>query len=313
MRFFSKTLDKLKGALRKTAQVLNTDVRTLFVPGRQINEEFLDELEEKFLLADMGVNNVTRIIDAIRRRWRLGKIRNAPEAQSIVREQLLTGWPDQDRELKFAPSGPTVILVAGINGAGKTTSIAKLAWILKDRMNKKVMLCASDTFRAAAVDQLAIWARRLGVEIIKHQMGADPAAVAYDACEAARSRQVDVLIVDTAGRLHTQEHLMRELTKIRDVVAKRIEGAPHEVLLVLDATTGQNAIVQAEMFSRAIGITGIILAKLDGTARGGVVLAIRDQLNIPVKFIGLGETPQDIETFDPQRFVAALFGDVEEG
>ena len=166
-------------------------------------------------------------------------------------------------------------------------------------MNKKVMVCASDTFRAAAVDQLTIWAERIGVEIVKHKQGADPAAVAYDACEAAKARGIDVLIVDTAGRLHTQEHLMRELTKIRDVVAKRIDGAPHEVLLVLDATTGQNAILQAKNFGKAINVTGIFLAKLDGTAKGGVVLAIKDQLNIPVKFIGLGETPQDIETFDP--------------
>src|SRR5438477_3707672 len=169
------------------------------------------------------------------------------------------------------------------------------------------MLCASDTFRAAAVEQLTIWAERNGVEIVKHKMGADPAAVAYDACEAAKSRGIDVLIVDTAGRLHTQDHLMRELTKIRDVVAKRIDGAPHEVLLVLDATTGQNAILQAQNFGKAINVTGIVLAKLDGSAKGGVVIAIRDQLNIPVKFIGLGETPQDIETFDPQRFVEALF------
>jgi fused signal recognition particle receptor len=171
------------------------------------------------------------------------------------------------------------------------------------------MVCASDTFRAAAVDQLTIWADRIGVEIVKHKMGADPAAVAYDACEAAKSRGVDALIVDTAGRLHTQDNLMRELTKIRDVVAKRIEGAPHEVLLVLDATTGQNAILQAQNFGKAINVTGIVLAKLDGSAKGGVVLAIRDQLKIPVKFVGLGETPQDIETFDPQRFVDALFSD----
>src|SRR5438477_6060899 len=170
------------------------------------------------------------------------------------------------------------------------------------------MLCASDTFRAAAVEQLTIWAERNGVEIVKHKMGADPAAVAYDACEAAKSRGIDVLIVDTAGRLHTQDNLMRELTKIRDVVAKRIDGAPHEVLLVLDATTGQNAILQAKNFSQAVGINGIFLAKLDGTAKGGMVMSIRDQLNIPVKFIGLGETPQDIETFDPKRFVDALFG-----
>jgi fused signal recognition particle receptor len=308
MRFFSKTLDKLKGALRKTAEVLNTDVRTLFVPGRQINEEFLVELEEKFLQADMGVQNVDKLVSEVRERWRLGKIKNAEDCLAVVREQLLSGWPDEDRELHFQPTGPTVILVAGINGAGKTTSIAKLAWLLKNEMGKKVMVAASDTFRAAAVDQLTIWAQRLGIDIIKHKMGADPAAVAYDACEAARSRGVDVLIVDTAGRLHTQDHLMRELTKIRDVVAKRIEGAPHEVLLVLDATTGQNAVQQAKNVRQAIGVTVIILAKLDGTAKGGVVLAIRDQLQIPVKFIGLGETPQDIETFDPQRFVDALFG-----
>jgi fused signal recognition particle receptor len=307
MRFFSKTLDKLKGALRKTAEVLNTDVRTLFIPGRQINEAFLTEMEERFLQADMGVRNVERIVSEVRERWRLGRIRNAQEAEGVVREQLLAGWPNVDRELHLADAPPTVLLICGINGAGKTTSIAKLAWLLKEQ-GKKVMLCASDTFRAAAVDQLTIWAERIGVEIVKHKMGADPAAVAYDACEAAKRRGIDVLIVDTAGRLHTQEHLMRELTKIRDVVAKRIEGAPHEVLLVLDATSGQNAIQQAKLFNQAIGITGIMLAKLDGTAKGGVVLAIREQLSIPVKFIGLGETPQDIETFDPQRFIEALFG-----
>jgi fused signal recognition particle receptor len=308
MAFFSKTLDKLKGALRKTMQVLNTDVRTLFIPGRQIDEQFLTEVEEKFIQADMGVRNVERIVGAIREQWRLGRIRNAQEAQRIIREQLLAQWPAADRELRMAELGPTVILVAGINGAGKTTSIAKLAWLLKTQMNKRVIVCASDTFRAAAVDQLTIWAARVGVDIIKHKMGADPAAVAYDACEAAKARNADVLIVDTAGRLHTQEHLMRELVKIRDVVARRIPGAPHEVLLVLDATSGQNAINQARMFSQAIGITGIFLAKLDGSAKGGVVAAIREQLTIPVKFVGLGETPEDIETFDPQRFVDALFG-----
>jgi fused signal recognition particle receptor len=309
MSFFSKTLDKLKGAVRKTAQVLNTDVRTLFVPGRQIDEPFLRELEGKLLQADLGIRNVEKIVVEVRERWRLGKIRNAEDCVAVVKQEMLAGWPAQDRELRFAPAGPTVILVAGINGAGKTTSIAKLAWLLKDQMGKKVIVCASDTFRAAAVDQLTIWADRLGVEIVKHKMGADPAAVAYDACEAAKTRGADVLIVDTAGRLHTQDHLMRELAKIRDVVAKRIAGAPHEVLLVLDATTGQNAIRQAQMFSQTIGVTGILLSKLDGTAKGGVILSIRDQLSIPVKFIGLGETPQDIETFNPERFVQALFGE----
>ena len=312
MGFFSKTLDKVKGALRKTAAVLNTDVRTLFIPGRQIDEAALAEWEAKFLQADMGVKPVGQMIGEIRERWRLGKIRNGAEAEQIVRDQMLailSKIPPEQRELRVAPSGPTVILVAGINGAGKTTSIAKLAWILKNQMNKKVMVCASDTFRAAAVDQLTIWSQRIGVEIVKHKMGADPAAVAYDACEAAQARDIDFLIVDTAGRLHTQQPLMRELTKIRDVVSRRIEGAPHEVLLVLDATTGQNAIQQAKHFSAAIGVTGIILAKLDGTARGGVVIAIHDQLSIPVKFVGLGETPEDIETFDPQRFISALFGE----
>jgi fused signal recognition particle receptor len=310
MAFFSKTLDKLKGALRKTSEVLHTDVRTLFIPGRGIDDDFLVATEEKLIRADMGVANVTRIIADIRDRWRLGKIRNQDEAGQIFRDELTTGWgAPETREIKFAPSGPTVIMVAGVNGAGKTTSIAKLAALFKERMGKKVMVCASDTFRAAAVDQLTIWADRIGVDIVKHKSGADPAAVAYDACEAAKTRGIDVLIVDTAGRLHTQEHLMRELTKIRDVVTKRIEGAPHEVLLVLDATTGQNAIAQAQNFGKAVNVTGIVLAKLDGTAKGGVVLAIKNQLDIPVKFIGLGETPQDIETFDPARFVDALFGE----
>src|SRR5688572_12779697 len=309
MRFFSKTLDKLKGALKKTAAVLNTDVRTLFIPGRQIDDAFLDEMEEKFIRADVGVARAEKLKTEVREQWRLGRIRNGDEAEGVVRKQLLDMFPAEDRELRFAPSGPTVILVAGINGAGKTTSIAKLAALLKERMGKRVMVCASDTFRAAAVDQLTIWSERIGVEIVKHKMGADPAAVAYDACEAAKSRGVDVLIVDTAGRLHTQEHLMRELTKIRDVVAKRIPGAPHEVLLVLDATTGQNAVLQAKNFAAAISVSGIMLAKLDGTAKGGVVIAIKEQLNIPVKFVGLGETPEDIETFDPQRFVEALFGE----
>jgi len=309
MGFFSKTLDKLKSALSKTKEVLTTDVRTLFVPGRQIDDAFLDEMEEKLIRADMGVKRVQLLKSAVRERWKQGSIRNAEEAEKVVREQLLALFPPEARELTLAAAGPTVIMVAGVNGAGKTTSIAKLAWILKNQMGKKVMVAASDTFRAAAVDQLSTWADRIGVEIVKHKQGADPAAVAYDACEAAKARGADVLIVDTAGRLHTQQHLMAELTKIRNVVAKRIDNAPHEVLLVLDATTGQNGILQAKNFGAAINVTGIILAKLDGTAKGGVVVAIKDQLNIPVKFVGLGETPQDIETFDPQRFVDALFGE----
>src|SRR5256714_538327 len=198
MGFFSKTLDKLKGALKKTNEVLQTDVRTLFIPGRQIDDHFLAETEEKLIRADLGVKLVTNVIGQIRDRWRLGKIRNQEEAGQIFREELLNGWgPTESRELTFAPKPPTVIMVAGVNGAGKTTSIAKLAWLLKNEMKKKVMLCASDTFRAAAVEQLSIWADRNGVEIVKHKTGADPAAVAYDACEAAKARGIDVLIVDT--------------------------------------------------------------------------------------------------------------------
>ena len=311
MAFFSKTLDKLKSALRKTTEVLNTDVRTLFIPGRQIDDAFLAEMEERFIRSDIGVARVERLVAAVRDQWRLGQIRNAEDAERIVRDQLVGMFPPEDRELhvRQAGAGPTVILVAGVNGAGKTTSIAKLAWLLKTQMGKRVMLCASDTFRAAAVEQLSIWAERNAVEIVKHKTGADPAAVAYDACEAAKARGVDVLIVDTAGRLHTQQHLMRELTKIRDVVSKRIDGSPHEVLLVLDATTGQNAILQAKNFQQAINVTGLFVAKLDGSAKAGFVFAIKDQLNIPVKFIGLGETQEDIETFEPERFVAALFGE----
>jgi fused signal recognition particle receptor len=309
MAFLSKAFDKLKGALRKTAQILNTDVRTLFIPGRQINEEFLAEVEERLLAADVGVKNVEKIVGEMRDRWRLGKIKNRDQCLEIVREEMLSGWGGVDRSVHFAASGPSVILVAGVNGAGKTTSIAKLAWYFETQLNKKVMLAAGDTFRAGAVHQLSIWAERLGVEIVKHKQNADPAAVAYDACEAAKTRGADVLIVDTAGRLPTQEHLIRELVKIRDVVAKRIEGAPHESLLVLDATTGQNAINQAKVFGNAINVTGIVLAKLDGTAKGGVIMSIRDQLGYPVKFVGLGETPEDIAPFDPKEYVDALLGE----
>ena len=308
MAFFSKSLDKLKGALKKTATVMNTDVRTLFVPGRQIDPVFLDEMEEKLIAADMGATRAIGIRDEVESRWRLGKIKNAAQAADVVREEMIKGWKGPEaRELNFQSSGPTVIMVCGVNGAGKTTSIAKLTWLLSTQMNKKVLLAAADTFRAAAVEQLTLWSQRLGVDIIKQKTGADPAAVAYDACEAAVARGVDVLIVDTAGRLHTQHGLMRELEKITGVIGKKIPGAPHETLLVLDATTGQNAVNQAKHFKKATGVSGLVLAKLDGTAKGGIVLAIRDELEIPVKFVGLGETPQDIETFDPARFVEALF------
>ncbi|MBN2513354.1 MAG: signal recognition particle-docking protein FtsY [Sedimentisphaerales bacterium] len=306
MGFFSKTVQYIKEHLSKTRQKISTSLSAVLTFGRKIDEQLLDELEQTLIGDDIGVETTERLMNDIRTAWKAGKVKSAEEIVPFLKEQMKTYWPAQDRQLKRAESGPTVILVAGINGSGKTTSIAKLAHILSQN-NKKVVVAACDTFRAAAVEQLSIWAERIGVQIVRHQQGSDPAAVAYDACQAALNRNVDYLILDTAGRLHTQKHLMDELGKIRGVVVKQIPGAPHEVLLVLDATTGQNAIIQAKMFSETVHVSGIFLAKLDGTARGGIVIAIKDMLDIPVKFIGLGEKPEDIAEFDPDEFVEALF------
>jgi len=306
MVFFSKTVQYIKEHLSKTRQKISSSLSAVLTFGRKIDEQLLDELEQTLIGDDIGVETTERLMNDIRTAWKAGKVKSAEEIVPFLKEQMKTYWPAQDRQLKLAASGPTVILVAGINGSGKTTSIAKLAHILS-RNNKKVVVAACDTFRAAAVEQLSIWAERIGVQIVRHQQGSDPAAVAYDACQAALNRNADYLILDTAGRLHTQKHLMDELGKIRGVVVKQIPGAPHEVLLVLDATTGQNAIIQAKMFSETVHVSGIFLAKLDGTARGGIVIAIKDMLDIPVKFVGLGEKPEDIAEFDPDEFVEALF------
>ena len=236
--------------------------------GRKVDEGLLAELEKTLIQSDVGVKTTMRLLDGIRAAWKSGEITTGDEVLAYLKREISAMWPERDRRLRFATSGPTVILVAGINGAGKTTSIAKITKLLRDE-GKSVLLAACDTFRAGAVRQLEIWSERLGVEVIKGQQGGDPAAVAYDACDAAVARGVDVLVIDTAGRLHTQDPLMRQLTKIRDIVRKKIEGGPHEVLLVLDATTGQNAVRQAEEFTQAIDVTGIFLAKLDGTAKGG--------------------------------------------
>ena len=307
MGLFSSTFGKIKQGLTKTRQVLNTDVRVL-LRGRVLTAQLLDDLEAKLLQSDIGVQNAQDMIGRLRVAHRENKIKTGDDAYQFLKDHLAEFFPPEDRQLHFATTGPTVILVAGINGAGKTTSIAKIAKAMRD-MNKKVILAACDTFRAAAVEQLEIWAKRLGVEVIKGKQGGDPAAVAFDAAQAAVSRGCDVLIVDTAGRLHTQKHLMDQLEKIKRVIQKHIPGAPHEVLLVIDATTGQNGVRQAEVFKQAVEVTGIFLSKLDGTAKGGIVLAIRQQLGIPVKFIGVGETPDDVEPFDPQKFVEALFSD----
>jgi len=306
MALFSKVLDKLKSGLSKSREKITKSLMSVLTLGRRIDETLLEELEEQLITDDIGVVATTRIITDLREAWKAKKIETADDVIPFLKQELKSYWPDTDRQLAKATSGPTVIMVTGVNGCGKTTSVAKLAAKLSLAGNK-VVLGACDTFRAAAVDQLTIWSERTNVQIVKHDQGADPASVAYDACDAALARNADYLIIDTAGRLHTQDHLMRELTKIRNVIAKRIRDAPHEVLQVLDATTGQNAINQAKMFSEAVDVTGIMLAKLDGTAKGGIVVAIRDEVNIPVKFIGLGEQPEDIEPFEPETFVEALF------
>lgn len=306
MGIFSKTTGFLKERLGKTRSKISSSLSSVLSLGRKIDDDLLDELEETLISDDIGVETTDKLISELREAYRARKISNSEEVIPFLKEHIKDYWPHQDRQLHQATAGPTVILVAGVNGTGKTTSIAKLAHILHDS-GKNVIVAACDTFRAAAVEQLSIWADRIGVQIVKHQSGSDPAAVAFDACEAAVARNADVLILDTAGRLHTKKDLMVQLTKIRDVVTRKIEGAPHEVLLVLDGTTGQNAISQAKLFTEAINVTGIFLAKLDGTARGGIVIAIKDQLDIPVKFVGLGEKPTDIAEFDPQNFVEALF------
>jgi fused signal recognition particle receptor len=306
MGIFTKTVQYLKEHLSKTRARITSSLSAVLTMGRRIDEALLDELEETLISDDIGVETTEKLISDLREGYRSKKIARSEEIVPFLKEHMKGYWPEQNRRLKTAASGPTVILVAGINGSGKTTSIAKLAYVLS-RNNGKVIVAACDTFRAAAVEQLSIWADRIGVQIVKHKMGSDPAAVAFDACEAAAARGADYLILDTAGRLHTQKHLMDELTKIRNVAAKKIAGSPHEVLLVLDATTGQNAIMQAKTFLEAIDVTGIFLAKLDGTARGGIVIAIKDMLDIPVKFVGLGEKPEDIAEFDPEEFVEALF------
>jgi fused signal recognition particle receptor len=304
---FAKTARFFKDRLGKTRDRMGSSLSAVLGLGRNIDDQLLDKLEETLISDDIGVETTYKLISDLRTAFGSRQIATTDDIIPFLKEHIKNYWPHRDRQLHFAHASPTVILVAGVNGSGKTTSIAKLAYMLSND-GKKVLVAACDTFRAAAVEQLTLWAERIGVQIVKHKSGSDPAAVAFDACEAALARGVDVVILDTAGRLHTQKDLMRQLTKIRDVAARKIPSAPNEVLLVLDATTGQNAIAQAKMFTDAIDVTGIFLAKLDGTARGGIVIAIKDQLDIPVKLVGLGEKPGDIAEFDPETFVEALFG-----
>ncbi|MCI0366502.1 MAG: signal recognition particle-docking protein FtsY [Phycisphaerales bacterium] len=307
MGLFRSTFSAIRKGMARTREVLTTDIRVL-LRGQMLTEGLIDELERRLITADVGVKTTGVIISDLRESFRKGRVSKGDDAYSFLKARLKDRWSGANGRLATAVSKPTVILVAGVNGSGKTTSVAKIAKSLRDE-KRSVLLAAADTFRAGAVAQLEIWAQRLGVDIVKGKAGADPASVAFDATEAALARGVDVLLIDTAGRLHTQHDLMRQLTKIRDVVARKIPGAPHEVLLVLDATSGQNAIAQAKIFKQAIDITGIFLAKLDGTAKGGIVVAIRDELDVPVKLIGVGERPEDVEPFDAEGFVEAMFAE----
>ena len=299
---------KLAGAVSKTRMVLNRRIAGLVGLGEKIDDDLLDELEEILIEADIGVSSTEFLIEDIRKAWKNGDLEKTEDIMPFLKADLKHRLSRSPSGINIASSGPTVILVVGVNGVGKTTSIAKLAWILCQE-GKKVMLAAADTFRAAAVEQLVVWSGRIGCEIVTGEAGEDPASVAYRGCEKAVEGNHDVLIIDTAGRLHTQKNLMGELGKIHRVIGKVISDGPHETILVLDSTTGQNAIEQAKMFSEVAGVTGLFLAKLDGTAKGGAILSIDRQIGIPVKFVGLGETFEDIQKFNAHAFVDALFDD----
>jgi fused signal recognition particle receptor len=305
MGFFSR----IKAGLKKTGAVLNTDIRDLFKSeGRLIDEGFLEEIRGILFRTDMGYDSTEALVAEIGKKLR-GRVVQLEEVVDVLKVKLKELMHQPAAPIEFAASGPTVVMVCGVNGAGKTTSIAKLASQFK-RDGKSVLLGAGDTFRAAAVQQLTIWAERLGAGIVTAPSGTHPATVGYQTVEKAVSEKTDIAIIDTAGRLQTQSNLMAELTKIRAALAKALPGAPHEVLLVLDATTGQNGVSQASKFAEAAGCTGIVLAKLDGTAKGGVVVSIRQQMGLPVKYVGLGESHEDLAPFNPDEFVDALFADV---
>jgi fused signal recognition particle receptor len=301
--------DRIKQGLAKTVSVLNTDIRDIFkTSGRLVDDEFLNDMFEMFVKTDMGVAAAKEITGEVRTQFQ-SRVTEMHEVLAVIKTKLKAAMAQPTAPIVFAESGPTVIMVCGVNGSGKTTTIAKLTSMLVSE-GKSVVLGAADTFRAAAVEQLTVWANRLGATIVTGQSGGDPASVAHRAAAKALETGADVCIVDTAGRLQTQKNLMQELEKIRRVIGKQIPEAPHEVILVLDATTGQNGISQAKHFSEAVHCTGIVLAKLDGTAKGGVVVAIRKQMDLPVKFIGLGESAADLAVFDADEFVEALFDEI---
>jgi len=311
--FSGKKKESLDSGLEKTRTNVFQRLAKVFTGRRKVDEELMDDLEEALITADVGVDTANKILDRLRKRARFEAYMEVQELYEMLREEIAGLFSDSgartlddfDKHILDSSQGPKVIMVVGVNGVGKTTSIGKLAWRYKNE-GKKVLLGASDTFRAAAIDQLKIWSERAGVEIIAQHMGADPASVAFDALEAAVARDAEVVIVDTAGRLHNKKGLMEELTKIKRVMDKIVPGAPHEVLLVLDGSTGQNAVEQAKQFMAATEVSGLVLTKLDGTAKGGAVLAISDQLSIPVRFIGIGEKMEDLQDFDVIEFIDSL-------
>ena len=300
--------DKLKSGLEKTRKTLTEKIEKLVIGYATIDDDFLDELEEVLIMADVGIKTTSILMQDVRDGIKAKQINEPADLRPFLEAKLKELLSNGDYKINYAKQGPTVIIVVGVNGVGKTTTIGKLGNYYKEQ-GLKVVLAAGDTFRAAAIDQLEIWGGRIGVDVIKHTEGSDPAAVVYDALKSAKSKEADVLIIDTAGRLHTKFNLMEELKKINRIVEREITGAPHETLLVLDATTGQNAINQAKLFSQSTPLTGVVLTKLDGTAKGGVVVAIKSELEIPVKWIGIGEGVNDLRPFDPEEFSKALFGD----
>ncbi len=300
--------DKLKKGLTKTRESFTEKIEKLVIGYADIDDELLDELEETLIMSDVGFSTTENLMDAVRKGIKKKEINGPEDLKPFLAKQISDMLTKDSDEIRMAAEGPTVMLVIGVNGVGKTTTIGKLSAFYKEQ-GKCVMLAAADTFRAAAIDQLEVWGQRTGATVIKHEEGSDPAAVAFDAVKAAKARKVDILIIDTAGRLQTKSNLMEELSKINRVIGREIPEAPHETLLVLDASTGQNAISQAELFTKAAPISGVVLTKLDGTAKGGVVIGIKDSLSMPVKWIGVGEGVDDLRPFNAEDFAKALFAE----
>jgi fused signal recognition particle receptor len=299
-------LDRLKLGIQKTRAGLVERIEDVVQGRKEIDAELLEELEYTLVSADLGIRTTTEVLERIRQRVDRKLVGDASELRSLIKQYLLEVLEATERPVTRPATPPTVVMIVGVNGVGKTTTIGKLAHLYRSEQHS-VLLCAADTFRAAAIEQLEVWGQRTGVEVIRQKQGADPSAVLFDALQAARARKVDYVVVDTAGRLHTKSNLMAELDKMRRTAARVIPDAPHEVLLVLDATTGQNGLEQARRFTESSGVTGIILTKLDGTAKGGVVIAIARELNLPIRYVGVGEQAADLLPFDAENFIHSLF------